>query len=596
MRAGSEAQERFPSWEKRKAATHGIIAVAPAVKDLQMTPSLGAGRVQLMSPIPDAGHSYRSSLPDRGDMHQEPAASYSALPLQEGDAVDLLAISGRNRDEAEHPLPSMPPLHLLVVDEDKPVLRAICEIAAEMGFRVHAANSASAAAEVLQRQSLDMVLMDLRSHDGGLSVLEQMRGRFPRVPIVVMTAFATVNSAVEAMRLGATDYLTKPFAMEELTGTLRNAAQHRQVDVESRRLQETLQSEVGAEGIIGTSPAMHKLLRIVSKVAFATHPVLIVGESGTGKETIAKLIHRSSQGELASTNTSEQARSEGHCPFLQVDCEATLPALLETELFGCVHNEGTVERAEKRGLLTLPGGCTLYLDEIGAMPLDLQAKLLRALQEKKMRPVGGAVALPVTVRIIAASSRNLAQLVETGGFRKDLYFRLNVVNLRVPPLRERREDIPLLAMYFLNRQAHEHGTDYRLDGDVLRILDGYEWPGNVRELEVAVERACSMSSGPVIFLIDMPTQVQGYREQLGVDAFRIDEHLAGSAPYADERVRPANFSGNFTDIVSIADLERQAILTTIEKLNGDKMMAAKLLGIGKTTLYRKLKEYGIDED
>lgn len=525
------------------------------------------------------------------------AELHGAATLRDLQAADRLAVSGRDRSEVgESLLSGMPLMHLLVIDEDEPVLRAICEIAAEMGFRVHAAASASAATDVMERHTLDMVLMDLRSREGGLPMVQQIHSRCPRAPIVVMTAFATVHSAMEAIRLGATDYLTKPFAMEELTGMLRDAAQHRQFDVETRRLQESLQGDAGARGLIGASPAMQKLFRIVSKVAYASHPVLIVGESGSGKESFAKLIHRSGEGGVGpEADAQQQAVPVERRPFFQIDCMAIAPAVLEAELLGYVRDEGTAEREEKAGLLTLPGGCTLYIDEIGAMPLELQAKLLRALQEKKVRPVGAAVALPVTARVIAASSCNLPQLVETGGFRKDLYFRLNVVNLRIPPLRERREDIPQLVAFFLEKQSRDHAVAYRLDGEVLRVLDGYDWPGNVRELESAVERACSMSSGPMICLADLPTQLQGYRQQLGIETLRIDERAPDMATFLPERMG-GTYSSGPTAILSIAAIERQAILSTIGKLNGDKLMAAKLLGIGKTTLYRKLKEYGIRED
>ncbi len=493
------------------------------------------------------------------------------------DASDIL----RQSRIADPPrlLPGMSTLRLLIVDDDEHVLRAICEIAASMGFAVHAARTPKAAADLLERHNPDVVLLDLLPHDQGFSFLQMVKQTYPRVPIIVMTAFATVNSAVDAMRMGASDYLTKPFAMDELTGTLELAAQRCQFDVESRRLQDRLLSDAGGHGLIGASAAMEKLLRMVAKVAPATHPVLIMGESGTGKELVARLIN-------ATGNVQG-------LPMMSIDCSALSPALLETELFGYVKHEGTAEREERQGLLTLVGGGTLFIREIAAMPLDLQARLQRALQERKVRPAGAAVAQAVTIRLLAASSRNLPQLVESGEFRKDLYFRLNVVHLRVPPLRERKDDIPLLAAYFLRRHAEERNVEYRLDGEVLRVLEGYDWPGNVRELEGSLERACSFASSSTIFLPDFPSQLRGYRRQLEVETLRVDTRLptvqklphsfasAPSGPHA---------------IVSIAELEKQAILLAIRSLNGDKLMAAKLLGIGKTTLYRKLKEYGIDEE
>ncbi len=505
-----------------------------------------------------------------------------AATIADLTAAGVLAQSARSQGAVlPRLLPGMAMMHLLVIDDDDHVLRAICEIAASMGFAVHSARTPAAAADIFERQSLDVVLLDLLPHDRGFSFLQQIRQNFPRVPIVVMTAFATVNSAVDAMRMGASDYLTKPFAMDELTGTLELAAQRRQFDVESRRLQDRMLSDAGGQGLIGGSAAMEKLLRMVAKVAPATHPVLIVGESGTGKELVARLID--------STSGKPSNR-----PMMSIDCSALSPTLLETELFGYVRHEGTAEREERQGMLTISGGGTLFLREIGALPLDLQARLLRALQERKVRPVGAAAALPVTARLLASSSRNLPHLVESGAFRKDLYFRLNVVHLRVPPLRERKDDIPLLAAYFLQRQAEVRQLEYNLDGEVLRTLEGYDWPGNVRELEGSIERACSFSSGPTIFLPDFPSQLRGYRHQLEVETLRVDTRVAADRSSHGTGSQPSTTSQ--VEIVSIAELEKHAILTAIHALNGDKLMAAKLLGIGKTTLYRKLKEYGIDED
>ncbi len=498
--------------------------------------------------------------------------------------ANVLLHAGRDPQTPQARLvPGMGTLHLLVVDDDEHVLRAICEIAGTMGFAVHAARSASDAEQQIERQALDVVLLNLLPHDQGFPFLQRLRHTFPRVPIVVMTAFATVNSAVDAMRMGASDYLTKPFAMDELTGTLELAAQRRQFDVESRRLQDRMVRDASSHGLVGASAAMEKLLRMVAKVAPATHPVLIVGESGTGKELVASLIH-STSGASAK-------------PMHSVDCSAFSSALLETELFGYVRSEGTGEREERQGLLTSTQGGTLFIREIGSLSLELQAKLLRALQERRVRPVGGAVALQVTVRLVASSSRDLPHLVESGQFRRDLYFRLNVVHLRVPPLRERRDDIPLLAAYFLQRNAKNRHLEYRLDSEVFRVLEGYDWPGNVRELEGSIEGACSFTSGPTIYLRDFPSQLQGYRKQLETETLRVDarvipEQTMHSAPLG----RAAALAATPAGIVSIADLEKQAILTAIHTLNGDKLMAAKLLGIGKTTLYRKLKEYGIEDE
>ena len=261
-----------------------------------------------------------------------------------------------------------------------------------------------------------------------------------------------------------------------------------------------------------------------------------------------------------------------------------MPTLIESELFGYVKGAFTGANRSKDGLFAAADGGTLFLDEIGELPLDLQAKLLRALQEKEVRPVGATHAVPITARVLAATNRDLSAMVEQGTFRKDLYFRLSVVNLQLPPLRERREDIAILAAHFLERLHRETGASHVFSEDAILLMTEYDWPGNVRELENAIERACSLSSGPVLHMADLPTQLQDFRMHRREANLRRQPKRA----WAGGREH-----GPDDSIVSIADMEKQAILGTIRQLNGDKLMAAKLLGIGKTTLYRKLKEYGL---
>ncbi len=470
------------------------------------------------------------------------------------------------------PAEGVPSLHVLVVDDDDAVRKACCDVAARMGSAVVGAESVAAARAILKHQKIDLLLLDLKLPDGGgLTLLEQVKALYPDTAVVVMTAFATVASAVEAMRIGAGDYLTKPFALEELTTVLERAGQRRHYDMESRQLRERLRSQKGVGGMVGQSPEMEKLYRILSKVAFSTHPVLILGESGTGKELVARSIH---------FNGPNAAR-----PFVPVDCGSLVPTLIESELFGHVKGAFTGADRAKEGLLAAAEGGTVFLDEIGELPLDLQAKLLRALQEKEVRPVGSTQARPISARVLAATNRDLAAMVEQGRFRKDLFFRLNVVNLRIPPLRDRRGDIPVLAMHFLERMQRETGVVHTFSDDMLRVMAEYDWPGNVRELENAIERACALSSGPVLHMGDLPTQLQDFRMQRVPSTY-------GSAETGLTEARAEAGDGG---IVSIAEMERQAILGTIRQLKGDKLMAARLLGIGKTTLYRKLKEYGIAE-
>ncbi|SEF98452.1 two-component system, NtrC family, response regulator HydG [Bryocella elongata] len=468
-----------------------------------------------------------------------------------------------------------PPVHVLIVDDDQPVRSACAEIAASLGFIVHTADSVQTGRAVLAHHPIDIILLDLKLPGGsGLTLLEEVRAKQPDVIVIVMTAFATVSSAVEAMRTGATDYLTKPFTLEEVSTVLERSSQRRVFDVESRNLREKLRTDSGMGGIVGHSPVMEKLYRILSKVSTTSHPVLILGESGVGKELIARSIHQNGP------NASK--------PFIPVDCGSLVPTLIESELFGYVKGAFTGANRSKTGLLAAAEGGTVFLDEIGELPLDLQAKLLRALQEKEVRPVGATQAVPIQARILAATNRDLLAMVETGRFRKDLYFRLNVVTLRIPPLRERRADIPLLAAHILDNLQRQTGTAFTFSDDALRMIVEYDWPGNVRELENAIERACALSSGPVLHLADFPTQVQYHNAH----ATNPTDTMALSA--APEEIPLGSIAPQA--VLSIAELEKQAILNTIRQLKGDKLMAAKLLGIGKTTLYRKLKEYGLGSD
>ncbi|MGB7191277.1 MAG: sigma-54 dependent transcriptional regulator, partial [Acidobacteriaceae bacterium] len=419
--------------------------------------------------------------------------------------------------ESVHLPPRSGRLHVLIVDEDPAVRSACCEIATSRGFVPCGMDSLEAARGLLRGNSIDILILDLKSPAGaGLELLEEVKLLHPEISVIVMTAFATVTSAVEAMRTGANDYLTKPFALDDLAAVLDRAAERRNVDTASRRLREQLRSQQGLGNLIGNSPEMERIYRILSKVSQTAHPVLILGESGTGKELIARSIH--ANGPQASK------------PFLPVDCGSLVPTLIESELFGYVKGAFTGATRNKDGLLASAEGGTVFLDEIGEMPLDLQAKLLRALQEKEIRPVGATHRVSINCRILAATNRDLAAMVEQGRFRKDLYYRLNVVALRIPPLRDRREDIPLLASHFLTRMNRASGSKYVLSDDALRTMSEYAWPGNVRELENSIERACALSSGPVLRLGDLPTQLQDFH----LHAFR-----SAHAVHAENGAAPA---------------------------------------------------------
>ncbi len=461
-------------------------------------------------------------------------------------------------------------LNVLVVDDDAITRTACMEIAALRGFAAQGLESTEDARSLLRNHTVDVLVLDLKATNRqGMQLLDQMKTLTPDTAVVVMTASGSIGSAVEAMRTGATDYLTKPFALEEFAAVLARAAERRHANGSSRSLRERLRSEGGVGNLIGRSPEMDKLYRILAKVAQSAHPVLILGESGTGKELVARAIH--SQG----TNPNK--------PFIPVDCGSFVPAMIESELFGFVKGAFPTAARDSAGLLVAAEEGTIFLDEVGDISLELQAKLMRVLQTKEVCPVGGNRRVPVKARMLAATSRDLATMTAKGAFRKDLYYRLNVVNLRIPALRDRRSDIPLLAAHFLERMGREHGTTFTLSDEALKSMMEYDWPGNVRELENAIDRASALSSGPVLHMRDMPTQLQNHG---------LESHQAATAvaPPAPDMPAPARDNPSVTPL---AELEKQAILSTITQLKGDKLMAARLLGIGKTTLYRKLKEYGI---
>jgi DNA-binding NtrC family response regulator len=459
--------------------------------------------------------------------------------------------------------PSRPPqieganlLNLLIVDDDRTIREACREVAQSLGFNTHVAESAEHACRMLDSTASDAIMLDLRlTSTGGIDreVLREIKTHRPDALVIVITGSGTVKSAVQAMRDGAFDYLTKPFNMEELHQLLDRVADHLRVKVKNRALREAIKSHQGFGSIVGRSSEMEKLYRMIAKAGQSRHPVLILGESGTGKELVAKSIH------LAGAYPNK--------PFIPVDCGSLVPTLIESELFGHVRGAFTGATNPKDGLLAMADGGTIFLDEIGELPVDLQAKLLRAIQEKEIRPVGSVKRVPINVRILAATNRDLERGVTDGTFRRDLFFRLNVLTLRIPPLRNRREDVPLLTAYFLERIGRDAGIEKRISDEALKAFMRYDWPGNVRELENALERACAFTTSNEIQVRDLPTQVH-------------------SAPLSlISTIQPDS------GIVPMAELEKQTILRALVQVNGDKMVAARLLGIGKTTLYRKLKEY-----
>src|SRR5712664_3894720 len=445
-------------------------------------------------------------------------------------------------------------MNILIVD-DEPSIRETCaEVARQAGMKAFAVASAEEALEVLENSAVDIVLTDLiLQRTSGLDLLKRVHDTNPSLPVIVLTQYGTIDSAVAATRLGAVDYVTKPFRIEELRSRLERAARAVELQQENQLLREQLRTRPGFGGLIGLSERMQRVYKIIQKVSLHEYPVLILGESGTGKELVARSVHFSG------------ARKER--PFAPVDCSSLVPTLIESELFGHVKGAFTGAQHGKQGLLEAAQGGTLFLDEIGDMPVDLQAKLLRALQEREIKPVGSTERRRINVRIIAATNRDLESAIRTGAFRQDLYFRLNVVQLKLPPLRDRKSDIPILVTAFLEKFSDPQAPVRTISEEAMRRLIAYDWPGNVRELENAVERAVALGSGPILHVADLPSSLQ----------YPTSER----APDKDE-------------ILPLEELERRAILRTLRETGGDKLSAARMLGIGKTTLYRKLKQYHVE--
>ena len=447
----------------------------------------------------------------------------------------------------------------MVVDDEESIRRLCTTVASGMGFTCSEAATGEDALARLEEQPADIILTDLvMPRMSGLEFLERVKQMLPRAEIAVMTGHGSVETAVQAMKLGAYDYISKPFSpIEELRLFLRRMADKIELVEENQFLRERVDTETGLHGIVGSTPKIQDVLRVISRLKDTRTPALIVGESGTGKELVARAIHF--RGAFANR------------PFVAVDCGSLVPTLIESELFGYEKGAFTGAIRSKQGLFQSASGGTIFLDEIGELPLEMQAKLLRVLQEKEVRPVGSNQRFKVDVRIIAATNRDLEAEYKAGRFRKDLYFRLDVVTVRVPALRERRSDVPLLVHWFLDR--HTNGSQFQVSSAAMKALLQYDWPGNVRELENCIERATALGDDKVIDVNDLPPA--------------IASHVPGSSASADI---PSPGALSSTDL---EDIERTTIQRVFEQVNGDKVMAGKMLGISRATLYRKLKRYNI---
>jgi DNA-binding NtrC family response regulator len=445
--------------------------------------------------------------------------------------------------------------HLLVVDDERSARTTLALLLRKRGHRVIEADGVTTATKVLTEEVFDLVVTDLRMPDGdGLDVLRTAKAHAPATEVILLTAYAEWKSAKEAIRLGALDYFEKGQEPDELNHRIDKALAGRALRRENENLRAQLRDRYGLPGVIAQSPAMHAVLDLVERVAPTDATVVIQGESGTGKEVMAKAIHHAS------------ARATR--PFVAVNCGAVPETLLESELFGYMRGAFTGATVNKLGLFEEADGGTLLLDEIAEMPAALQVKLLRALQSGEIRRLGANQAVTIDVRVIAATHGDLAMLISQGTFREDLFYRLNVFQLVLPPLRDRREDIPALAEHFLARSAGKLGRELRLSAGALERLLRYPWPGNVRELENAIERAVILARGDSVEPDDLPPHVSAGL-QLGP-------------------------SPTLPGPMTLADAERVHILQTLERFGRNHSGAAEALGIGRTTLWRKLKEYGID--
>jgi DNA-binding NtrC family response regulator len=441
---------------------------------------------------------------------------------------------------------------VLIVEDEDLMRELLRKILANENYRIFDACSGEEALKLLHDQSFDLVLTDLRLKAmNGLQLLSEIRSLDPELVVVVMTAYASVETAVEAMRKGAYDYITKPFINEEIRVMLRRALDQRHLSRENRHLKRELRERYRFESIVGNSEAMEKVYRLIEKVSAISSNVLIFGETGTGKELVARAIHYNSE------------RSDR--PFVAVNCGALTESLLESELFGHVKGAFTGAIANKEGFFLKADKGTLFLDELNEVSPALQVKLLRAIQEREVIPVGGREPLKFNVRLIAATNRKLEEEVKKGTFREDLFYRINVITVPLPPLRERKEDIPLLVNYFLQKYAQRLGKpSVKMSREALQVLVNYDWPGNVRELENMIERTVALCEEDLIEAADLPDKLV----QVKIAIRDLDDYQ-----------------------MTLDALEEQHIKKVLEKMGGDKVKASQILGINLSTLYRKLARY-----
>ena len=452
---------------------------------------------------------------------------------------------------------------IVVVDDEQEMANLLGDVLRDEGFEAEVFTIAEKALKSVSSVAPALVITDFKMGDmDGMTLLQRIKAAHPEVPVILITAFGSIDLAIEATRMGAYHFITKPFRMKEVLLVVERALTHRRVQRENKRLRREVQRRYRFGGIIGKSRPMQNVFSLIERVAATNSNVLILGESGTGKELVAKAIHYNSV-------------RKDH-PFVAVNCSALPEGLLESELFGHVRGAFTGAHANKQGLFQEATRGTLFLDEIGDMPMALQAKLLRAIQEKSIRPVGGNREIRISTRIVAATHRDLRKEVREATFREDLYYRLSVIPVRLPPLRERLEDIPLLVNHFLDRVARDMNSDPKeVSSEAMRALMRYPWEGNVRELENVIERAHVLSPGRMIGVDDV---IEELRHR---SADPVAEATDGAPPW--------------DDLPTLQELERRYIIRVLRITGGNKEKAASILGIDRRTLYRWRMRYALDK-
>jgi DNA-binding NtrC family response regulator len=442
---------------------------------------------------------------------------------------------------------------ILVVDDERDICRALEFLLSREGYIVDTALSGEDALTKIKKKDFDLLLTDLKMEGmDGIQLLEKTKEVSPSTVVVIMTAYASVENAVEAMKKGAADYIVKPFVNEDVKLRIKRLLEHKRLQIENQTLRRQLSQQMGCKEIIAKSPQMQRIFETLEKVIPTRSNILLRGESGTGKGLIAEFIH------------CRSPRRDN--PFMTINCSAIPEQLLESELFGYRKGAFTGATTDKAGLIVMADGGTLFLDEIGDMPLSLQAKLLKVIETGEVMPLGDTKPKYVDVRIIAATNKNLEEMIHEGTFREDLYYRLNVIEIFIPPLRERKEDIPLLVQYFIRKFGQENNKVVKgIDEEAMKVIMDYPWYGNVRELSNVIERAVVLCNSDTITLRDLPDRI---------------------------KTHPETFSNNLKDTLS--QYEKKIIIERLTQYNWNKEETARSLGIDIATLYRKMKRLGIE--